>query len=74
MISDVLEIYEEDKRVPFVRISSGFQPSEGDLINIRTVTWLVLGRSFTVDKAGDVDQSIRCNVIVVETSTTPADR
>ena len=46
-------------------LDSSFAPDEGDLINIKSVTYRVIGRSFTVDRADDVfERQIRCNVIV----------
>lgn len=63
-MSDKLEFYFEDKQYPFLMLDSAFQPNDGDLVNIKGVTYKVLGRSFSVDHSGKTDQSIRCNVIV----------
>jgi hypothetical protein len=62
--TDTIEFYEEPSKRPFLIIDSSFQPADGDLVNIEGKTWLVLGRSFTVDYAGKETQSVRCNVIV----------
>lgn len=63
-MSDKIEFYLGEKKQPFVTLFSSFQPNDGDLVNIKGVTYVVLGRSFTVDHAGQRDESIRCNVIV----------
>ena len=48
-------------------IDSSFTPVEGDLINIKKVTYRVIGRSFTVDHADEwPDRQVRCNIIVAE--------
>lgn len=60
---DVLEIWEGDTLR--LRVTSGFAPNEGDLINIQKVTYEVTGRSFTIDHADDPFLTqVRCNVIV----------
>jgi len=63
-MTDKLEFYDGDNPHPFLTLDSAFQPNKGDLMNIRGVTWKALGRSFTVDHAGKIGQSIRCNVIL----------
>lgn len=68
-MADKLEFYDGDKQQPFLTLASSFQPNDGDLINIRKVTYKVVGRSFTVDHAGEVDESIRCNVILKRTTS-----
>ena len=46
-------------------IDSSFAPAEGDLINIKKVTYQVMGRSFTIDHADDIAlRQVRCNIIV----------
>lgn len=65
-MSDTMEIYVNNHQIPFLIIESSFQPNEGDLINIRKVTYKVVGRSFTVDHADEPGRSVRCNVIVEE--------
>lgn len=46
-------------------MESSFVPREGDLINIRKVTYRVTGVSFSVDHADDMAlRQMRCNVIV----------
>jgi len=68
---DKLEFYLEDKQMPFLTLDSSFQPNDGDLVNIKGVTYEVLGRSFTVDHADKMaERSIRCNVIVKKQRTT----
>jgi len=63
-MSDKVEFYEEKSLIPFLTVDSAFQPSDGDLINIRSVTYKVLGTSFTVDYADKIrERYIRCNVI-----------
>ena len=64
MSSDRIEFYLDGKENPFCIVRSAFQPNDGDLVNIRGITYKVIGRSFTVDRAGEHDQSARCNVIV----------
>lgn len=63
-MSDKLELYFEGKTHPFLTIASSFQPNDGDLINVKGVTYVVLGRSFTIDYAGQAHESVRCNCIV----------
>ncbi len=63
-MSDKLEFYLDGKQNAFLTLDSSFQPNDGDLVNIQKVTYKVIGRSFTVDHAGKLDKSIRCNVIV----------
>ena len=65
-MSDRIEIYRNGEDRPFVVGWSSFQPNDDDLINIRKVTYKVLGRSFTVDRSNELDQQIRCNIIVEE--------
>lgn len=61
--SDRLEIWLGDKLM--FGLDSSFAPVEGELINIRKITYKVVGRSFSVDYADDMyERSIRCNVIV----------
>lgn len=71
-MGEIVEFYEDGRSHPFLRIASGLQPSAGDLVNIRGETWEVLGRSFTIDRAGERDQEMRCNVIV-HRATPPSD-
>jgi hypothetical protein len=61
-----VEVYKGNSQDPFAAVDAEFQPSSGDLINIRGVTWEVIGRSFTIDDAGGPLQRMRCNVIVKE--------
>jgi hypothetical protein len=64
-MSDKIEFFLGNSALPFLTMESSFQPNDGDKINIKGVTYEVLGRSFTVDHADDIRQrSIRCNVIV----------
>jgi hypothetical protein len=62
-----VEFYLAGRNNYFCGVDAEFQPNEGDLVNIRKVTYKVLGRSFTVDHADDVNQtSMCCNVTVEE--------
>lgn len=64
-MSDTIEFYHDGEKNPFFSLLSSFQPNDGDLMNIRGVTYRVIGRSFTVDHLGDLAlQKIRCNVIL----------
>jgi hypothetical protein len=65
-MTDKLEFYFEDKQNPFIILDSSFQPNDGDLVNIKGVTYVVLGRSFSVDHSAKPERSIRCNVILRE--------
>lgn len=67
-MSDTIELYREKSMRPFLTIKSSFQPGDEDILNIRGVAYKVIGRSFTVDRAGEQDQSIRCNLIVEESA------
>lgn len=62
-MADKLELYFDGKVHPFFTVESSFQPNDDDLINIKGITYKVLGRSFTVDRAGHADVSVRCNCI-----------
>ena len=64
MNTDKMEFYFEDKQQSFCIVNSAFQPNDGDLVNIRGVTYEVVGRSFTVDRGGEMDAAARCNIIV----------
>lgn len=60
---DILEIWLGEDLL--LRVDSSFAPMEGELINIKKVTYRVVGRSFTVDHADDVfERQVRCNIIV----------
>lgn len=60
---DRLEIWLGDALM--LALDSSFTPEEGELINIKRVTYRVVGRSFTVDQSDDpFERQIRCNVIV----------
>lgn len=59
---DRLEIWEGEALI--FSMDSSFAPNEGDLINIKKTTYRIVGRSFTIDYAGEVGQCIRCNIIV----------
>ena len=60
---DRLEIWLGDSLL--LGVDSSFAPQEGELINIKNVTYLVVGRSFAVDHADDfAERQVRCNVIV----------
>lgn len=63
-MSDCLEFFKVGVKTPFLRIDSAFQPNDGDLVSILGKTWVVVGRSFSVDYADKLHRSIRCNVIV----------
>ncbi len=63
-MSDRVEFYLDKKAQPFCSVASSFQPNDGDLVNIKKVTYVVLGRSFTVDTDGFGLTKMRCNVIV----------
>ena len=67
---DTVEFYLPDKVNPFLIVDSSFQPNDGDLVSIKGVTYVVLGRSFSVDYSGKPEQAMRCNVIV-EKQTGP---
>jgi hypothetical protein len=61
--SDRLEIWVG--KALMLAIDSSFAPLEGELINIKRVTYRVVGRSFTIDQADDsFERQVRCNVIV----------
>lgn len=62
--TDVVEFYRNKVMQPFLCIESSFAPQDNDLINIRGETYKVLGRSFSVDYAGTMQQRVRCNVIL----------
>lgn len=62
---DIVEFYLLHSPSPFLRVQSSFAPVEGDLINIRGVTYIVVGRSFSVDHGDEpVYMQARCNVLV----------
>lgn len=64
-MSDTVEFFLRDQPQPFLVVDSAFQPNDGDLVNIRKVTYRVLGRSFTVDYADQPRRrQMRCVVIV----------
>lgn len=63
-MGDSVEFYVKDRQMPFLTVSSSFQPNDDDLINIKKKTWRVIGRSFTVDNSDSSEKSMRCNVIV----------
>lgn len=68
LVSDTIELYREKSTRPFLTIKSSFQPTGGDILNIEGRAYEVIARSFTVDRAGKPDQSIRCNLIVTEST------
>lgn len=60
-----VEFYRGASQNPFCTIEAEFQPNDGDLVNISSVTYQVTGRSFTMDHADSfTERSMRCNVIV----------
>lgn len=61
---DTVEFYHEGHQQPFCIVDSSFQPNDDDLVSIKGVTYVVLGRSFAVDYSGKPGQAMRCNVIV----------
>jgi hypothetical protein len=62
-----VEFYLNSRNSYFCGVDAEFQPNDGDLVNIRKVTYKVIGRSFTVDHADDINECrMRCNVIVEE--------
>ena len=62
---DRLEIWLGDRLM--MAVDSSLAPAEGELINIRKVTYRVVGRSFSIDHADDpYSRQVRCNVIVEE--------
>lgn len=67
-MSDTIELYREKSMRPFLTIKSSFQPTGGDVINAQGRTYEVTARSFTIERPGEADQRIRCNIIVIETT------
>ena len=63
-MSDTVEFYHNGSQRPFLVVDSSFQPDDGDLINIKALTYKVMGRSFSVDYSDEPGKRIRCNVIV----------
>lgn len=65
MKADTLEFFEADSQRPFLIVDSSLRPSEGELVNIRGETWKIVGVSFAVDYADEINErKMRCNVIV----------
>jgi hypothetical protein len=65
VVADTVEFYEDGNHQPFMTLDSAFAPNDGDLVNIRGETWVVLGRSFAVDYADErLRRQMRCNLIV----------
>ena len=64
-MSDQIEFHFGD-RVILVADSS-HAPDRGDLVNIRTVTYTVIGRTYTVDNSDDARR--RCVVCVINLAT-----
>ena len=62
--TDRVEFYLDKSLNPMMIHDGSFQPEEGDLINILGTTYQVIGRSFTIDRAGSRDAVMRCNVIL----------
>lgn len=61
----LIELYRFGKQIPFFRLREcPFQPNKGELINIEKVTYEIIGRWFTVDYAGTINQEMRLNLIV----------
>lgn len=50
-MTDTIEFYCDDKLVTAVK--SSFAPDPGEKVNIHKVTYVVLGRTYTVDYAGE---------------------
>ena len=63
-MSDTVEFYHNGSQRPFLVVDSSFQPSDGDVINIKALTYKVIGRSFSVDYSGEPRKRVRCNVII----------
>lgn len=61
---DKIEFYLVGSEHPFESVFSSFAPIDGDLVNIRKVTYLVVGRSLTMDTEVLGAKKMRCNVIV----------
>ena len=60
---DRLEIWLNDRIL--LGVDSSFAPAEGELINIKKITYRVVGRSFSVDHADDLfERQVRCNITV----------
>jgi len=65
MKPDVIEIYLYNAAHPFASVQSSFNLTEGDLINIKGVTYRVVAWSFAIDHADDyAERQMRCNVVV----------
>jgi hypothetical protein len=65
MTRDSVEFYEDGHLGPFLIVDSNFQPNDGDEISIKKETWIVIGRSFSVDYSDDSrEKAMRCNIIV----------
>lgn len=63
-MTDTIEFYLLGSPTPMFSIRSSFAPSEGEYVNIKGATYVVRGRSYTVDNSDQVERSIRCNVIL----------
>lgn len=64
-MSDRIEFYSVDSKLPFLSMESSFQPNAGDLVSIKNATYEVVGRSFAADYSESIQQKhMRCNVIV----------
>ena len=63
-MTDTVEFYREASQHPFCAVAASFQPHAGDLVNIKGETWVVVGRSFSVDHSDTPSKAMRCNVIV----------
>lgn len=65
-MEDVVEIWIGESIIH--RQKSSFAPMEGELLNMRGITYRVIGRSFTIDQADNPRLAqMRCNLIVEPT-------
>ena len=63
-MNETLEFYLDNSLNPFLVVNTSYQPLDGDLINIKKETFVVIGRSFTVDHSLLPSRTMRCNIIV----------
>ncbi len=68
-MANTLEFYLESMQSPFLRVETQFSPVVGEQISIKGVTWVVIGRSYSVDYSSQPHQSMRCNLIVEKDKT-----
>lgn len=50
-MGDTIEFYHDDQLIAAVK--SSFAPRKGEKINIKNKTYIVVGRTYTVDYAGE---------------------